>query len=162
MNTKAQKNQFTNSSEKKGLTKGLINSFFTQMNFLPKPISTLILATAAVASLTSAALAQGIPTTPVGFMTYTIAGGSPDTPSYTAISLPLHEIPVYSGVVSAVSDNTISVSSTTWISGAYASTLSPYLVRIRSGAQAGRVLPRRPACPWPERCRSRRPPARPP
>jgi uncharacterized protein (TIGR02597 family) len=96
--------------------------------------------------LTALALAAGIlcaqaqsatvATVPVGMITYPLASG---TTSY--LSLPLTNLEIYTGSVSAVTSNTISVGdSPAPFTSSLAAPAAPYFVKFLSGSQVGRVL----------------------
>lgn len=124
------------------LTSSLINSFFKQMKVLPKRflMSVRAFAFAAPVFYACAAFAQGVSTVPVGIMSYTIPAANGATPTNVALSLPLHDTAVYVGAITDVGANTLTNSAAPWTDSAFANPSSPFFVRIRSGAQAGRVL----------------------
>ena len=82
-----------------------------------------------------------VTTVPVGFFSFSFpATGSTATTTY--LSLPLDSRPTYSGAVSAVTSNSISVgdSPAPWKAGALATAATPYFVKFLSGAESGRVI----------------------
>jgi len=102
-----------------------------------KILTPLVLA-ALGAMLAQPALAQNATTTPVGAMTYTFNATA--TVTTTTMSIPLMAPPVYSGKVSSLTPNSITVTGAAWVAGAYAAAAQPYFVVIKSGSQAGRML----------------------
>jgi uncharacterized protein (TIGR02597 family) len=65
---------------------------------------------------------------------------TPAAPVAGYFSLPLTADPTYTGVVSAVATNTISVATSPWTSGALATAAAPYFVKFLSGSQSGRCI----------------------
>jgi uncharacterized protein (TIGR02597 family) len=98
----------------------------------------LLAALAALGGFLSLSNAQSVATTPVGAMTYSLPATSANTQSQ--FSVVLSNPAVYSGAVSAVGTNTITVSGTPFTAGGLAQAGSPYFVKITSGAQAGRSV----------------------
>jgi uncharacterized protein (TIGR02597 family) len=100
----------------------------------------LLAAFAALGGFLSLSNAQSVATTPVGAMTYALpaTGAVPATNSQFAVVL--SNPAVFSGAVSAVGTNTITVSGTPFTAGGLAQVGSPYFVKIVSGAQAGRSV----------------------
>jgi uncharacterized protein (TIGR02597 family) len=99
----------------------------------------LLAALAAVGGFLSLSNAQSVATTPVGAMTYSLpATGTSAVNSQFAVVL--SNPAVFSGAVSAVGTNTITVSGTPFTAGGLAQVGSPYFVKITSGAQAGRSM----------------------
>lgn len=79
-------------------------------------------------------------TPPVGVMTYTIPATGAAQTTTTYISVPLINQAFQSALVTAVSDNTLTVGSSSWTPGAFAVAGSPFFVKVASGQQAGRFL----------------------
>ncbi len=79
-------------------------------------------------------------TKPVGGMTVAVPSGQT-----RAVSLPLLGSVVGNGAVigsiTGIGSNYIDVSNAGWTSGAFSNAANPYLLRITSGAAAGRVMP---------------------
>lgn len=77
---------------------------------------------------------------PVGGMTITVPAGQT-----RAVTLPLLPAAVGNGavvgVISAVGSNYIDVANANWTPAAFSTASTPYLLRIKSGAAAGRVIP---------------------
>lgn len=103
-----------------------------------------ISAVALFTTLAACAFAQTATTTPVGFMKFTIAGGTPTAPATTAISVPLHDVGgvsgLSSGAISAIGATTITVNSAGWTAGALSVAAIPYAVCIKSGVGEGATL----------------------
>ena len=109
------------------------------------PILRLFLLGAAVI-LAHAAFAQTATTVPVGAMTFTVAGGSVAVPSTTVISVPLHEEAtltsgVSTGVIASYTGSVITVTNAGWTPAELASTTTPFMLQLKSGAGEGRFLP---------------------
>ena len=82
--------------------------------------------------------AQSVSTIPVGAVTVTAsAAPSVSSPRYTSLSLPLLNIPSYTGFLSAVTANTITVAQA--VSGTI-NALDPCFIRINSGLNQGLTL----------------------
>ena len=94
--------------------------------------------------LAAGTFAQTATTTPVGFMRYTIAGGSQAAPATTAIAIPLHDVGGVSGVstgtISAVGTTTITVTSAGWTPNGLSAAAIPYALCIKSGSAGGSIL----------------------
>ena len=80
--------------------------------------------------------AQSVTTVPVGAVTLTFPASSS-----TACSLQLEDAPVYSGSLTGVTANTITVAGVSWTTNSYADPALPYAVRITSGGYAGTLFP---------------------
>ncbi len=109
---------------------------------------TRILPLACLGSLlaTSSCLAATIASVPQGYMNFTIPAGNASTPAVTTFSLPL-SAPVPgnftgqpAGTISSVTATTITNNSAGWAPGALSVKASPYFIRFKSGAAAGRTL----------------------
>lgn len=102
--------------------------------FFPRPRfrSNLLFIAAAILIAPGLRAQVKVATTPVGFTTVTIPAGE-----VRALSLPLNSFPVFSGVVSALSGNTIQTFNANWSNsfGPFAS--NPHVVRFLSGANKG-------------------------
>jgi uncharacterized protein (TIGR02597 family) len=149
MNARKQKNPFLQRLKLNQLTNALINCFFNNMKFLPSRSLFQVLAIGSLScflNLSPASAQTGVATTPVGFMAYTIPGAvNASVPTKTAVAFPLHDTPVYSGTITAVGPASLTNSSSPWQDASsvvtnFASAASPYLVRVRTGLQAGRVM----------------------
>ena len=81
--------------------------------------------------------AQTVNTTPLGLVSFPINHGTT-----TYLSLPLEGNPIYTGVISATTANSITVadSPAPWTAGALATAAQPYFVKFLAGPQAGRTL----------------------
>ena len=106
------------------------------MNVSVRSYPLLLLAVAGViASLTTAqqSLAQtSVATNPVGYIQETLTPSPNGTRTYSTVSFPLHQTPVFVGLVASVSGDTIT------LSGSIPSglTASPYMVHIESSSNA--------------------------
>jgi len=82
-----------------------------------------------------------VATTPVGRMTWTLAGAR-DTAVAFPLLLPVGEITGHpAGFIAGVGAATLDDSGAGWTPGALANAAAPYLLRITSGAAAGRIFP---------------------
>ena len=92
------------------------------------------------------AFAQTATTTPVGFMRFTVAAGTPATPATTAIAIPLHDVGigalagVSSGKISAVSSNSVTVASAGWTANSLSAAAIPFAIYIKSGTAEGTMM----------------------
>jgi uncharacterized protein (TIGR02597 family) len=87
----------------------------------------------AAALITRLACAQThVATAPVGFTTVTIPAGEA-----RALSLPLNNFPVYSGVISSLSGNTIQTLNANWSTSFGPFESNPHVVRFLSGKNKG-------------------------
>lgn len=88
--------------------------------------------------------AQEINSIPVGSITTTIAAGNPSGRTITVLSLPLNGVSTASGqirgVLTGVAPNTLSNSNAGWTPGALSSPATPHVIRITTGAAAGRCF----------------------
>jgi uncharacterized protein (TIGR02597 family) len=96
---------------------------------------------AALLAATPFASAQNATTTPVGFMTFTVASGAT-----TGFCIPLQDsVPADftgspNGKISGVTSNTITVDGAGWSPGALSVAAAPYFIRITSGSAQGRLF----------------------
>jgi uncharacterized protein (TIGR02597 family) len=86
----------------------------------------------------NSSLAQDYATVPVGFIKVTIAAAADaNTPRLTPISIPFYGtsngVSAYTGALSAVTSNTLSITGTPWVATQFTSG-SPHLARIKSAA----------------------------
>jgi len=81
--------------------------------------------------------AQTVNTTPLGLVSFPILHGTT-----TFLSLPLEGNPIYTGVISATTANSITVadSPAPWTASSLATAAQPYFVKFLTGPQAGRFL----------------------
>ncbi len=111
-----------------------------------KTIHSRILSALTILSITAllnGANAQTASTVPVGFMTVTIPA-SPDgiIASSAAMSVPLYKAADFTGAVSTVDSSTqFTATGASWVAGAFANAAAPRLVRIKAGAQVGKIFP---------------------
>ena len=83
---------------------------------------------------------------PEGFINFTIPAGSQATPSVATFSIPLSAaIPANfagraAGTISSVTATTLTNTAAGWTAGALSQAASPYFLRIKGGAAAGRTL----------------------
>jgi hypothetical protein len=90
--------------------------------------------------------AQTVATDPVGFVKIDVtAGQSATTPRPTYISIPLQEVDSslpgqVSGVITAVTSNSIVNTNANWGAGALSQPAAPCLIQITSGAASGRIF----------------------
>jgi hypothetical protein len=80
-------------------------------------------------------------TTPVGFITRTIAAATnATTPTNTTLSFPLYNSPDFvSSVVSIDSPNQFTLTGATWVAGQFAVASAPRLVRVKSSVTASNI-----------------------
>lgn len=76
-------------------------------------------------------------TTPVGFISETVAGGTLASPQLTLISPTLTQPIVFQGTISAISGTTITVSGANWTGGQFNGTNGEYFVEVFSATKAG-------------------------
>jgi hypothetical protein len=99
---------------------------------------------AALLAAAPIANAQNATTDPVGFVTVNITAGTGTTKRNTFYSPPLLEAASISGqasgIITAVSSNSITNSSAGWTAGELSNPSTPYLIMITSGAADGRVF----------------------
>lgn len=105
------------------------------MNFIPS----IAIGFGLVLSVT--AFAQGVTTTPVGYINYTIAAGTQQAPKITSAFFGLTGQPANAGAttgrISAVGASTFSCQGAGWTAGGLSAAATPYFLRITSGAAAG-------------------------
>ena len=102
---------------------------------------------ASAVALGHSAVAQNATTTPVGAMTITVAAApTVSSPKVSTLTIPLFN-PVPSnfqgqsvGLITGITDNTITNTSAGWSAGALSQAASPYLVRITTGNATGRIF----------------------
>ncbi len=91
--------------------------------------------------LSVGAFAQGVTTTPVGIINYTIAAGTQQAPKITSVYFSLTGQPANAGAttgrISAVVASTFSCLGAGWTAGGLSAAATPYFLRITSGAAAG-------------------------
>ncbi len=106
-----------------------------KLNFAP------VLAVGLGLVFSTAAFAQGVTTTPVGYINYTIAAGTQQSPKITSVFFGLTGQPANTGVtsgrVSTVGASTFSCQGAGWTAGGLSAVATPYFLRITSGAAAG-------------------------
>lgn len=94
--------------------------------------------------LVSEVSAQSVSTTPVGAVTLTIAAGTGTTRVLTPIAFPLMDTPSgvgqLKGQVTGFTASTITNSNAGWVDGQFSNAAIPYLIRITSGASAGKTF----------------------
>jgi uncharacterized protein (TIGR02597 family) len=95
-----------------------------------------ILALATSLSILSMAHAVEVTTAPVGFIKFSIPGGTVATPSLSYISAPMYSNPIDVGAVSSVGASTISNTNATW-----AASVTNCSVHMVSGPAAGQYFP---------------------
>jgi hypothetical protein len=104
----------------------------------------LALASLAAIALAVPASAQNATTDPVGFVTVNITAGTGTTKRNTFYSPPLLEAASItgqsSGIITAVSSNSITNSNAGWSPGELSNPATPYLIIITSGAADGRMF----------------------
>jgi hypothetical protein len=96
---------------------------------------------AALLAVLPAANAQNATTTPVGFMTFTVASGATRgfcIPLQDA--LPADFVGASNGRISSLTANSFTVSSAGWNAGALSTAASPFFIRITSGLAEGRLF----------------------
>jgi hypothetical protein len=96
----------------------------------------------ALASIALSSRGYGqINTVPEGMVSFNLPATGSSSPT-VYISLPLISDPSYSGAVSAVTANTISVSDSPgpWTAGSLSTLAAPYFVKFLSGQEMGRVI----------------------
>jgi uncharacterized protein (TIGR02597 family) len=81
-----------------------------------------------------------VSTVPCGFETLTVPATSATQTTTTYLTLPLLNAPVFSGGVTVLSTDTLTVAGSPWTAGEFTAAGSPYFVAITSGKQAGRFL----------------------
>ena len=113
------------------LTSQPLRSFTSQKNMLMRRYLSLLIAAAVTVSFATFSSAQSAFTDPVGFETLTIGSGK-----IGGVSLPLDNIPAFSGPVSSRTANSITTTNAAF--GSLSTAASPYLIRILSGASVGR------------------------
>lgn len=106
--------------------------------------------TPALILLLAAALASGLaaetngPTTPVGYISKTIAAGNGATKKVTPVSAPLDFAASaagrLSGTLSGVTATTLSNNAARWTAGQLSAAAAPHLLRLTAGAAAGRTF----------------------
>lgn len=88
--------------------------------------------------------AQSVTTVPVGAVTLTIAAGTGTVRNATVASFPLSSSTVTSGlvggVISSITSNTITCTGAGWVASDLSQPALPYIVKITTGAAAGRVF----------------------
>ena len=108
--------------------------------------TSLTLAAAAVLAALPLANAQNVTATtdPVGFVTVNITAGTGTTKRNTFYSPPLLEASTVtgqaSGVITAVSSNSITNSNAGWSAGELSNPATPFLIMVTSGAADGRIF----------------------
>jgi hypothetical protein len=99
---------------------------------------------AALLAATPFASAQNATTDPVGFVTVNITAGTGTTKRNTFYSPPLLEAATItgqsSGIITAISSNSITNSNAGWTPGELSNPAMPYLIMITSGAADGRMF----------------------
>jgi hypothetical protein len=104
----------------------------------------LAIASLAIVTAASSASAQNATTDPVGFVTVNITAGTGTTKRNTFYSPPLLEAASItgqaSGIITAVSSNSITNSNAGWTAGELSNPATPYLIMITSGAADGRIF----------------------
>ena len=102
-------------------------------------VKKLFLAFSVVSVLSgSAAFAQSTATTtPVGFISETVAGGSLASPQLTLISPTLTQPVAFQGTISVISGTTITVSGANWNAGQFNGANGSYYVEVFSATKAG-------------------------
>lgn len=97
------------------------------------------LALSALVLLSVALHSQAAPTTPFGYVTVTIPAGSAASPSYTPLSIPLYNAPLFTGSVASVDGTTqVTMNGAAWTGNQFASTAALCFARVTSGNGAGR------------------------
>ena len=93
---------------------------------------------------TTGSVAQTVATTPVGGVVIDIAAGTGGTRTLTAVSIPMLMSAGASGqmagLVTGVTSTTLTNSSAGWTAGQLSTTAAPYVIRMKSGAAAGRTF----------------------
>lgn len=88
--------------------------------------------------------AESVETTPEGYVTVTIAGGTPSSPATSLISFPLSRVAdregSMSGRITGVSGSVLEVTNAGWIAGDLSKKETPHFVRIVGGERSGRTL----------------------
>ena len=117
-----------------------ISELVCVMKILPLKIQAIAL----VALATGAGVARAqttVSTTPVGFISRTIAAATnPTTPSGTTLSFPLSNAPDFvSSVLSIDSTNQFTLTGAAWVAGQFAVASAPRLVRVKSSVTASNV-----------------------
>ena len=104
----------------------------------------ILLTTVLLAGATISSYAQNATTDPVGFVTVNITPGTGTTKRNTFYSPPLLEASSITGqatgVITALSSNSITNSNAGWSAGELSNPATPYLVMITSGAADGRIF----------------------
>lgn len=98
-----------------------------------------------VLSLAATTQAAEVSTAPVGYTTWTINAGTGTDRALTTLGIPLYQPAstidgAASGVITAATSNTLTVSGAGWTADQLADAASPYVVRITSGSAEGRNL----------------------
>jgi len=108
----------------------------------PTMKNTAFLTLLGIGLLSVSAHAQEAATIPEGYVTINIAAGTGTTKTVTPLSIPTLDTATAtgqtSGIITSVTSNTIGNSSAGWTPGQLSNAPSPYLIRITSGAAAGR------------------------
>jgi hypothetical protein len=104
----------------------------------------LALASLAALALAVPASAQNATTDPVGFVTVNITAGTGTVKRNTFYSPPLLEAASItgqsSGIITAVSSNSITNTNAGWSAGELSNPATPYLIMVTSGAADGRIF----------------------
>lgn len=116
------------------------------MNFPHSYVRALFAASLIAACSGNSPAQTTVATVPEGFMNFTIPAGSATTPSVFTFSLPLtlpapaNFVGKAAGTISSVTATTISNTTAAWAAGALSQAVSPYFIRIKTGAAVGRTL----------------------
>jgi len=113
-------------------------------NITPQLLAFATASALAFLSGVTSSSAQTVATVPAGAVTVTIAAGTGTTKTLSLLSLPLLDLPNVagqtSGRITGVTATTITNSGAAWTAGQLSTAATPYVLRITSGAAAGRTF----------------------